>query len=253
MSITLLAHGSPDSRHSRDVGQLTARLRLAGIPAQPAYLDHHDPTPEGTARALLASGVRTTTVVPLLLTPAHHARVDVPIAVRAMRAAAPGLGVSQADPVGLHRLVFDGARELVEASGLPIGDRTGIVLTATGSRNLRAVGAIETLVREHGPILASSLGARRVRAAYLDGGRPIGRIATLMRCADGCSSIVVVTLMIADGILRDRMVAAAQRHDLAVAPGTLADTHALADLVIVRAGSAPASPASAPLAGSPRI
>lgn len=252
MTVTLLAHGSPDPRHSRDVGLLAGRLRLVGIPAQPAYLDHHAPSPEDTARALVGAGVHSTTVVPLLLSPAHHARVDVPIAVRAMRAAAPGLGVAQADPVGLHRLVVEGARELVAASGLPIDNRTGIVLAATGSKNLRAVGAIETLVREHGARLASDLGARRVRAAYLDGGRPIGRIATLMRCVDGCTSVVVVTLMIADGILRDRMVDAAQRHGLAVARGTLADTHALADLVAIRAGAAPAPLAGAPLSDCAR-
>ena len=56
---------------------------------------------------------------------------------------------------------------------------------------------------------------------------------------DGCTSFLVVTLTITDGVLRDRIVAAAARYDLPVAPGSLADTSAVADLVVLRAGSAP--------------
>ena len=78
-----------------------------------------------------------------------------------------------------------------------------------------------------------------MRAAYLDGGRPLGRIRTLMRCVDGCSSFVVVPMVIADGILRDRIVTAADRYDAPVTPGALADTDALTDLITLRAGSAP--------------
>ena len=79
-----------------------------------------------------------------------------------------------------------------------------------------------------------------MRAAYLDGGRPLGRMRTLMRCVDGCTSFIVVPMVIADGILRDRIVTAADRHDTPVTPGVLADTNAMADLVVLRAGSAPA-------------
>jgi hypothetical protein len=37
---------------------------------------------------------------------------------------------------------------------------------------------------------------------------------------DGCTSFLVVTLTITDGVLRDRIVAAAARYDLPVAPGS---------------------------------
>jgi hypothetical protein len=52
-------------------------------------------------------------------------------------------------------------------------------------------------------------------------------------------------MVIADGILRDRIVTAAARHDVPVTPGVLADTNAMADLVVLRAGSAPV-PTAAP-------
>ena len=45
---------------------------------------------------------------------------------------------------------------------------------------------------------------------------------------------------------RDRIATAALRHDGPVAPGVLADTASLADLVILRAGCAPA-PTMAPI------
>jgi hypothetical protein len=68
-----------------------------------------------------------------------------------------------------------------------------------------------------------------------------------MRCVDGCTSFIVVPMVIADGILRDRIVTAASRHDTPVTPGVLADTNAMADLVVLRAGSAP-EPTRAPAA-----
>jgi sirohydrochlorin ferrochelatase len=245
MTLTLLAHGSPDPRHARDVATLAGRLGAAGVAARVAYLDHNAPGPAQVAHDLVEDAAAATTVVPLLLSPAYHARVDVPAAVASMRAAEPGLAIASAEPVGLHPLVLDAAAELVRASGLQVGPRTGIILAAAGSRDVRAIAAFEALVGRQGAAFAASLGARAVRAAYLDGGRPIGRIRTLMRCVDGCSSFIVVTLMVADGVLRDRIVTAAVRHDLPVAPGTLADTNALADLVILRAGCAPA-PTTAP-------
>jgi sirohydrochlorin ferrochelatase len=245
MTLTLLAHGSPDPRHARDVASLSGRLQVAGVPSRAAYLDHNEPAAAQVARALQRSGAASTTVVPLLLAPAYHVRVDVPAAISAMRAAAPDLAVAAAEPIGLHPLVLDAAAELVQGSGLPVGPRTGLILAGAGSRDVRAVAAVEGLVTRHGSALRDRLGVRSVRGAYLDGGRPIGRIRTLMRCVDGCTSFLVVTLMIADGILRDRIVAAADRMDLPVVPGTLADTNAMADLVVLRAGTAPAPVASA--------
>ncbi len=238
--LTLLAHGSPDPRHRDDVARLAARLDDAGIPATPAFLDHDTPSPADVARRLADAGQPSTTVVPLLVSPAYHARVDVPAAVCAMRQAAPDLSVAAAPPVGLHPLLLRAAAEI--AGRLEIGPRTGVILAAAGSRDPRAVTAIEALVRAHGPDLAATTGARAVRAAYLDGGRPLGRIRTLMRCIDGCTSFVVVSLVIADGVLRDRIVTAAARADLPVAPGSLAGTDALRDLVVLRAGSAETAP-----------
>lgn len=240
MTLTLLAHGSPDPRHARDVAALSGRLKVAGLRSRVAFLDHNAPSPVQAARALAAAGARETTVVPLLVSPAYHNRIDVPAAARAMQGAAPGLDVSLADPVGLHVGVLDACAELIQSSDLPVDERTGIVVAVMGSRDLRAVAAVEDLVRRAGPGLAERLGARAVRVAHLEGGRPMGCIRTLLTHVDGCRSHVVVPAVVADGVVRDRIVAAAERHEMPVTPGTLADTNALVDLVVLRAASAPA-------------
>ena len=54
MSLTLLAHGSPDPRHARDVGSLVGRLKVAGVQTSAAYLDHHGPSSaQGVGSALV--------------------------------------------------------------------------------------------------------------------------------------------------------------------------------------------------------
>lgn len=239
--MTLLAHGSPDPRHQRSVAGLVARLKVAGTLAQAAYLDHHEPDPVAAATSLAASGAPATTVVPLLVSPAYHARVDVPAAVTAMRTAVPDLEITTGQPVGLHPLLLTAARELVDDCGVRLTPRTGIILAAAGSRDVRVVAAMDTLFRAEADALVTALGIRAVRAAYLDGGRPLGRIRTLMRSVDGCTDFVVVTMMIAEGILRDRIVAAADRYDAFTVPGALGSTNAMAALVALRADEAHAS------------
>ncbi len=238
MALTLLAHGSPDGRHSRDVSGLAERLSAARVATQVAYLDHDTPTPAAAARALVRDGHRSTTVVPLLVSPAYHARVDVPAAVEAMRRAEPELSVVATDPIGLHPQLLDAAAELVRTSGRKLGPRTGVILAAAGSRDPRAVAGVDALVRARGSSIARALGVGAVRGAYLDGGRPLGRIRTLMRCVDLCTSFVVVPLVIADGVIRDRIVRAAALADLPVVEGSLADTGVLMDVVLLQAASA---------------
>jgi hypothetical protein len=53
--------------------------------------------------------------------------------------------------------------------------------------------------------------------------------------------VLVVTYMVADGVLRDRMVTYADKAGAEVVPGSLGETDALADLVVQRAGEAVAT------------
>jgi class I fructose-bisphosphate aldolase len=84
-----------------------------------------------------------------------------------MRTAAPGLGVAAAEPVGLDRLLLASAAELIDASRLPIDAHTGVILAAAGSRDLRAVSAMESLFRAHAGALAHQLGMATILWCYL--------------------------------------------------------------------------------------
>jgi sirohydrochlorin ferrochelatase len=235
VTTTLLAHGSPDPRHARDVRALAGRVRAAGLPTEVAFLEHDDPDPATAARALAAGGVAVTVVVPLLVGTAYHARVDVPTALATMRAAAPAVSVLPAEPIGLHPLVLRAAEELVVGSGVPLTPSTGMILAAAGSRDQRAAAAVDALVRGGAAALAARLGVAEVRAAFLEGGPPLAAVGDHLRHDHGCVDLVVATLVIADGILRDRIVGSATALGMTVAPGALADTEALARLVAQRA------------------
>lgn len=217
--VVLLAHGSPDMRHARDLSQLrravAGRLGSSHLVAV-AYLDHHEPAASTTARALLAAGVDTALVVPVFTSHAYHMRVDVPAALTAMAAA--GLDATQAQP-GLA-----GNPTLVNAalSGVT-GPNQAVVLYAAGSSD-----------RSAGIRLAHQVaGARRIaRAAFLTGGPDLAHALGLISDHWALRDPVVVPFVIADGIIRDRMAERATAHGLALAPGALAGNAAVASLIV---------------------
>lgn len=245
MDITLLAPGSPDTRHERDMQLVSGRLKVAGHNARACYLDHCAPRPAAAAARLATREAPTTVVVPMVSTLGLRMRADVTAALRAMRTAHPTLLVGAAQPIGVHPLLLDAAAELLHGVGL--APRTGIILATAGLRDARTLAALDTLVREQGPRLAASLGARAVRTAHLDGGRPLGRTRTLLRRLDGCDRAVAVPLVVTEGLLSDRITRAADRSDMRLAGGSLAHTRALADLVVIRARATQLEPAQTAL------
>jgi sirohydrochlorin ferrochelatase len=71
----------------------------------------------------------------------------------------------------------------------------------------------------------------------LAGGEEIGSVADRLR-AGGVERVLVLTYMVAEGVLRDRMVTYAEKAGAEVVPGTLGETDAFADLVVQRAREA---------------
>ena len=223
----LLAHGSPDPRHAAGVEALAARVR-ALAPARPvhtAYLDHHPPSPaEAAERAGSAA------VVPVLLTPAYHARVDVPEAVAAMTEAAPG-PFAATPALGPHPFLLDAAQELLTAAGIAPDPRTAVILYAAGSSDSSAVASIgETLERHGAP---GEWGPWRVAA--LDGGAALPAAVDSLR--GEADEVVAVAFMVAEGVLRDRMAAQCVAAGIRLVDGALGDTEAMARLVVERADS----------------
>ena len=222
--VVLVAHGSPDSRHARDIDALIRRVagRAPHLRVTAAYLDHHGPSVAdvGTAYSM---GVGPIILVPVLLTRAFHTRVDIPDAAEG-RGRAPGRAVLPAEALGLHSLVATAVRELLRHRQ----ERQVVVFLAGSSRR----AAIEELVEQ----LRAALGPERSYAfATLDGYLPL---AGAVRDLGGPAGVVGVAGMIAQGVLRDRMVSQCAEHGVPFADGVLAQTDALAELTLLRIGAA---------------
>jgi sirohydrochlorin ferrochelatase len=226
--IVLLAHGSPDPRHASGVEALARRVRAAahGRGVHTAYLDHHAPTP-AEAAAQAGHGV----VVPVLLTPAHHARVDVPAAVDAMNAVGGPFAASPA--LGPHPLLLRAAAALLAGAGVPARPSTAVVLCAAGSSDSAAVASVGQTVAAHGA--PGDWGPWCVAA--LDGGTSLPDVLAGLR--GQADEVVAVAFMVAEGVLRDRMAEHCAAAGVQLVPGALGDTEAAAALVVERADSLP--------------
>jgi len=191
-----------------------------------AYLDHHGPSATEVA-GRLDGGV----LIPLLLTSAYHVKSDVPEAAAAMTALGRG-PYAVAAALGPHPLLLAAARQLLERAGEAPDPQTGVVLVAGGSSDRAAISAIGDAVAS-----APSGGWGDWGVAALAGGDDIETVADRLR-ADGARRVLVVTYMVAEGVLRDRMVVHAEKAGAEVVPGTLGETDSFADLVVHRAGEA---------------
>jgi sirohydrochlorin ferrochelatase len=228
--IVLLAHGSPDPRHAQGVETLATHVRELAPhrTVHTAYLDHHGPSAT-EAGADLGDHV---VVVPVLVTPAYHAKVDVPAAVDALTAAS-GAEVSLAAPLGPHELLLQAAEELLAAEGIEPDPTTAVLLYAAGSSDSEAVATVGHTLDEH-----PRQGWGPWGVAALDGGSTLEQV--LRRLPDEVERTVAVSFMVAEGILRDRMAQQCGRAGVSMVPGALGHTSAAAQLVLERADSLPA-------------
>jgi len=228
--IVLLAHGSPDPRHAAGVEDLATHVRehSPGRPVHTAYLDHHPPGPRDAADALSGRAV----VVPVLLTPAFHAKVDVPQAIAAMSERA-STEILLAMPLGPHPLLLDAVEELLAEAGVPPRPTTAVVLYAAGSSDSAAVATVAETITAH-----PRGGWGPWAVAALDGGASLN--AVLRGLPDEVERTVAVSFMVAEGVLRDRMAQACGRAGITMVPGALSRTSAAARLVLERADSLPA-------------
>jgi sirohydrochlorin ferrochelatase len=244
--VVLAAHGSRDPRAAVDTVKLVAAVSAArpDLHVRPGYLDFTAPA----LGAALDGRHGPTTVVPLLLTPAYHARVDVPAVVAAARDR--GLSVTTAAVLGptddgdpaLDLLVRALVRRLTEATEAATVARAAsgrrhrwdaVVLGAAGSRDERALVTVDRVARA----LGDALGVP-ARAGYASGvGEPVGT-AVAHLAASGATRIAYASLFLAAGRLPDRAAAAANGGGAAVIATPLVDAPELVKLVGIRIAAA---------------
>ena len=103
-ALVALAHGSRDPRSAATIKALVDEVRALrpDLRIEPAFLELSKPSFETTVAKLVRAGYDEIVVVPLLLTEAYHAKVDVPEAIAAATARHEGLRIRATKVLGLE-------------------------------------------------------------------------------------------------------------------------------------------------------
>jgi sirohydrochlorin ferrochelatase len=217
--LLLVAHGSRDPRAAASTEALVRRVAAArpDLPVAAGYLEHRGPRPADAASRWPAA--TSVAVLPLLLTAAYHASVDLP-------AVAARLPV----PARLGRVLGgdDGVLEALDATA-DLSDVDGLVLAAAGTRDAVARGAVERAAARYG----QRHGAPCLAAYAAGGGRDVPAAVAVLRSA-GARRIGVLSYFLAPGVLHDRIVAAAAEAAVPLLGQPFGATAPLAELVLRR-------------------
>jgi sirohydrochlorin ferrochelatase len=151
-ALVLLGYGSPDPR----VAQVSAQIRAALLEIRPnlvvevAFLDHCAPSAPKVVAGLVRRGVTEVVLVPLLLSDAFHAQVEVPAAVAAIQAQHPDVRVLASRPIGPESAllaVID--RRLRDAlRSRRVSELDGLVFAAAGSADVRSNAIVARRARQ---------------------------------------------------------------------------------------------------------
>ncbi|QBJ95014.1 sirohydrochlorin chelatase [Rhodococcus sp. ABRD24] len=203
-----VAHGSRDPRSARVVTAAVAaiRARRPDLDVRVCFLDLNAPSVDQVIDAVATEGHSTAVVVPLLLGSAFHARVDLPGVLAAARARHPQLAIVQSNVLGHDHRLVDAVRDRIVAIGVAADDtRTGVVLAAVGSSDLRANDRTRALAA----VLAGDTRWAETTVCFVTSTEPnVGQAISLLR-SRGVERIVIAPWFLAPGRLTDRLEAAA--------------------------------------------
>jgi sirohydrochlorin ferrochelatase len=191
-ALLAVAHGSADPRAEQVLDALIARIRSErpDVVAVLAHLGFSDPSVPVALESLARQGIREVVVVPLLLTAAYHAKVDLPGRLSQAARDHPQLAIRQADALGPHPLLFDLlGRRLAEAGAEP---GMSLVLGAVGTSDPGANAELADV--------AASLGAT---IGFASGSPAITDVVAGLR-GGGAKQIALATYVLAPGELADR-------------------------------------------------
>lgn len=190
----LVAHGSRDRRSAAVVRDIAAATGTVA-----AFLDFDRPHPVEVLTGLADAGHRRAALVPLLLTRAHHSRVDIPDIVNRVGALRPGLLVAVTAEVG--------GDALLPALKRPLPACDAIVLASAGTRDPAALAAVSGLADR----LSQQTG-KPCAAGYAAAAAP-GIAEAVDGCrAAGADRVAVASYFIAPGRLHDRVLHLAFAH-----------------------------------------
>jgi len=202
-ALVALAHGSRDPRSAATIGTLVdaAKALRPDLTIEKAFLELSRPHFSTVVDRLVKKGHDEIVVVPLLLTEAYHAKVDVPRAVAEASARHEGLSIRSTDVLGLGTQLLDvldlRMREALKASR--VRELDALVLAAAGSSDALANQAVARLAR-----LWGTRHKLPVTAAFASAAPPATGEAVRAFRAEGRRHIAVASLFLAPGFLPDR-------------------------------------------------
>lgn len=223
MSVLLIAHGSPDPRHRSTMQTVAEELQeQIGRTTSVGFLDHNEPTVSDALTTMItdAPGNQVDTVG-MFMSDGYHTRVDLPsvLAEGSNSGSIRDRGTLEMGTWVLPAL----ERRLAEAGSDGNGFRDAVVLMAAGSSRLEAREQVTDLARtwQH---------ARGVPVVAGFASGPGVSVTVAMYALDnaGYRHRSVAQLMLAPGVLSDRVTDIARAHGarvtepLAAAPEVIA-------------------------------
>jgi sirohydrochlorin ferrochelatase len=208
------------------VGCLRPDLRV-----EAAFLDLAEPSLDQAVDRLVAEGHDEIVVVPLLLSEAYHANVDVPAVVDAATRRHDGIRIELTSVLGLESSVFHVLdRRLREALARNrVRELDGLVLAGAGSSDPVVNASIARAARRWGqrhhlPTVA----------AFASQAPPAAGEAVRALRADGRRHIAVGLLFLAPGFLTDRVTELALEAGAVAVADPLGADQEIAEIILAR-------------------
>ncbi len=203
-ALVALAHGSRDPRSAATIRALVAEVKAMrpDLRIETAFLDLSKPSFDTVVDRLVKAGFEEIVVVPLLLTDAFHAKVDVPEAIAAASARHPGLMIRGTKVLGMEAAFLEvlDVRLREALKDARVRELDALVLAAAGSSDPLANQAVARLARAWG-----TRHKLPVTAAFASTAPPAAGEAVRAFRAEGRRHIAVASFFLAPGFLPDRV------------------------------------------------
>ncbi len=202
-ALVCLAHGSRDPRSAETINALVGEVRAMrpDLRIETAFLELAKPSFGTVVSKLVRAGFDEIVVVPLLLTEAYHAKVDVPTVVAEQCAKHEGLRIRATQVLGLETGFLEvlDLRLRAALKDARVRELDALVLAAAGSSDPLANRSVARLARMWG-----SHHHLPVKAAFASTAPPATGEAVRAFRAEGRRHIAVASLFLAPGFLPDR-------------------------------------------------
>ncbi len=153
-ALVALAHGSRDPRSAATIKALVAEVKAMrpDLRVETAFLDLAKPSFDTVVDRLVKAGFDEIVVVPLLLTEAYHAKVDVPEVIAAAMARHEGLKIQASRILGMEAAFLEvlDVRLREALKDARVRELDALVLAAAGSSDPLANQAVARIARTWG-------------------------------------------------------------------------------------------------------